>query len=211
MRDRPVASLICFVLLVSVTGCGMLRKPDMSHTTGIARLNKPQHPLILIHGFIGSKLRDARTHKVVWGNMRNVLMGGDTDDLALPMEETSSAASADTLEAYQIYESLWGRDFYREILRSLKTAGGYQIGDIDNPRPGDDAFVFIYDWRRDNVETARRLSIAIDRLKAARGRPDDRFDLLTHSQGGLIARYYVMYGDHDVLDSGASFRPTMEG
>ncbi|HZI94437.1 MAG TPA: hypothetical protein VFE84_09350 [Patescibacteria group bacterium] len=207
MRLRIITMLGCFSMVVCVAGCGILKKPDMTHTTRIASLNKPPHPLILIHGFIGSKLRDVKSHKVVWGTMANVLMGGDTDDLALPLDESAQ----DGLEAYQIYASLWGRDFYREILRSLRAAGGYQIGDIDHPMPGDNAFVFIYDWRRDNVETAQRFAATIERLKHALGRPDERFDLLTHSQGGLIARYYIMYGDQDVLKTGASFEPTMAG
>src|SRR5215475_3182083 len=105
MRARPTTLIGSLLLAGSVLvcgACGMLRKPDMSHTTGIARLNKPQHPLILIHGFIGSKLRDRNTHKVVWGTMSNVLLGGDSDDLALPLDE-GQGASEDALEAYAIY------------------------------------------------------------------------------------------------------------
>src|SRR5262249_10993160 len=33
------------------------------------------------------------------------------------------------------------------------------------------------------------------------GRPDLRFDIVTHSMGGLVARYYAMYGERDVLDA----------
>jgi hypothetical protein len=32
------------------------------------------------------------------------------------------------------------------------------------------------------------------------GRPDLRFDIVAHSMGGLVARYYAMYGERDVLD-----------
>jgi pimeloyl-ACP methyl ester carboxylesterase len=209
----PVALRFLPVLLVAalLPGCGILRKPDMTHTTGIAKLSRPLRPLILVHGFIGSKLRDAVTHKVVWGTMANVLTGGDNDRLALPMDDSERGSDGDNLEAYEIYESLWGRDFYREILRSLRAAGGYQIGDIDHPKPGDNAFVFVYDWRRDNVDSARRLAEAIQRLKTALGRPDEKFDLLTHSQGGLIARYYVMYGGRDVLEDAGDFAPSFAG
>jgi len=211
MRIRSLSATTLVLLTALSAGCGLLKKPDMSRTSGIARLNKPRNPLILLHGFLGSKLRDARTHRVVWGNMTNVLRGGDTDDLALPLEGFDAARQEDTLEPYQIYDKLWGRDFYGEILRSLTTAGGYQIGDIEHPRPGDNAFVFVYDWRRDLVESAGLLAAAIDRLKLARGRPGERFDLLAHSQGGLIARYYVKYGGVDVIDGEAPRAPTMVG
>ncbi len=184
----------------------------MSRMTAIAAFNGERQPLILIHGFMGSKLRDPQTHKVAWGTMTNVLMGGDSDDLALSLDDGSdSDVPGEALEPYQIYESLWGVDYYREAIRSLREAGGYQIGDIEHPRPGDNAFVFIYDWRRDNVESARRLAAAIEHLKEARGDPAERFDLVAHSQGGLIARYYVKYGDRDVVSDGPPFVPTMAG
>jgi pimeloyl-ACP methyl ester carboxylesterase len=168
-------------------------------------------PLILIHGFLGSRLRDPETHKVAWGTMANVLLGGDSDDLALSLNGSPDGAPGESLVPYQIYESLWGVDYYREILRALREAGGYQIGDIANPRPGDNAFVFIYDWRRDNVESARRLGEAIARLKERRGDPSERFDVVAHSQGGLIARYYIRYGTRDVVVQGGPFEPTMAG
>jgi pimeloyl-ACP methyl ester carboxylesterase len=54
--------------------------------------------------------------------------------------------------------------------------------------------LFSYDWRRDLVETARRLHDALEKLAEARGDPDARFNLIGHSMGGLVARYYLRYG-----------------
>ena len=209
MRARSVTLLLSAGLAAFSAGCGVLWKPDLSRTTPIASLRKPPRPLIFIHGFLGSKLRNPETRSIAWGRMTNVLFGGDNDSLKLALDGEWSAG--EDLEAYQIYDELWGVDYYREILRSLRTAGGYRIGDIDDPKPGDNAFVFVYDWRRDNVESARLLAEAIDRLEAALGDPDLRFDLLTHSQGGLIARYYVKYGGVDVLDRETPAIPTMAG
>ena len=65
-------------------------------------------------------------------------------------------------------------------------------------------FQFPFDWRRDNAENARRLHEFVLEKKAyveaerkRRFGIDDpvRFDFVAHSMGGLIARYYLRYGD----------------
>jgi pimeloyl-ACP methyl ester carboxylesterase len=54
---------------------------------------------------------------------------------------------------------------------------------------------FPYDWRRDNRYNARRLKRTIDnhlhRWRRYSGALDARVILVTHSMGGLIARYYL--------------------
>jgi pimeloyl-ACP methyl ester carboxylesterase len=61
-------------------------------------------------------------------------------------------------------------------------------------------YVFPYDWRQDNVEHAKGLEALIDAIRADYGNPDLRVDVVAHSMGGLIARYYLRYGTRDVLD-----------
>src|SRR5262249_14917192 len=46
---------------------------------------------------------------------------------------------------------------------------------------------------------------AIERVRSVHPLPDGRrqkVDLISHSLGGLLARYYVKYGSHDGLDGG---------
>ena len=63
-----------------------------------------------------------------------------------------------------------------------------------------DSFQFDYDWRRDLIETAHRFGDFLERKRrevaSARGVPPSmvRFDLLAHSMGGLVSRYFLMYG-----------------
>jgi pimeloyl-ACP methyl ester carboxylesterase len=59
---------------------------------------------------------------------------------------------------------------------------------------GLDHHVFTYDWRRDIIESARRLGEALEALADARGDRDARFNVVGHSMGGLVARYYLRYG-----------------
>jgi pimeloyl-ACP methyl ester carboxylesterase len=54
--------------------------------------------------------------------------------------------------------------------------------------------VFTYDWRRDLVECVQLLHDALERLADERGQPELRVNLVAHSMGGLIARYYLRYG-----------------
>jgi pimeloyl-ACP methyl ester carboxylesterase len=56
------------------------------------------------------------------------------------------------------------------------------------------AHIFTYDWRRDLVESARKLGEWLDARAAAVGDPDLRFNLIGHSMGALVARYYLRYG-----------------
>ncbi len=101
-------------------------------------------------------------------------------------------------------------------------------------------FTFFYDWRRDNVENAIRLGYFIEekrkevdlaarakveRLRAS-GKPEElqeadavanwlaegyNFDIVAHSMGGLIARYYLRYGKTDLPADGSLPEITWEG
>ena len=70
-----------------------------------------------------------------------------------------------------------------------------------------------YDWRRDIVESAQRLMQFVKEKQAyVRAQYRDRygvenaevkFDIATHSMGGLVARYFLMYGDQDLPTDGS--------
>jgi pimeloyl-ACP methyl ester carboxylesterase len=60
------------------------------------------------------------------------------------------------------------------------------------------------------VETAGKLSRLIEQIRRDFGNPDLKVDLIAHSMGGLMARYYLRYGEQDVLD-GNEFTVNMHG
>lgn len=54
-------------------------------------------------------------------------------------------------------------------------------------------FVFPYEWRKSNVETARLLRDRVDAIKSATNWP--KVDIVAHSMGGLVAREYIEMQD----------------
>ena len=213
--DRPkcpsLATAFLAAALVSLLcGCLAFRRYDMARIHREAA-GRPRNPVIVLHGFLGSKMKNVRTHESVWGRVRNAIRHGRPDDLALPIDRLPLAENRDDLVPYAICDAILGVKFYGAILDSLRDVGGYSLGDIDNPRPGDTVFIFNYDWRRDNVESAVALGNAIRKIKARLQAPGMRFDIVAHSMGGLIAEYYLKYGTADVLDRGAEAAVTWAG
>ncbi|HEY5307031.1 MAG TPA: hypothetical protein VIK97_00850, partial [Casimicrobiaceae bacterium] len=95
-----------------------------------------------------------------------------------------------------------GHDFYGQLLSTLQRYGGYKRG-----VPGEAMaagkrryYVYAYDWRQDNVESARGLERLIEAIRRDYRDPALKVDIIAHSMGGLIARYYLRYGPVDVLD-----------
>jgi pimeloyl-ACP methyl ester carboxylesterase len=204
LRRTSKAALLILLLsgAAAASGCAMFRKYDIAqiHERSAARPERP--PVIVIHGFLGSKLRNGSTHESVWGRFLDAIATSEQDDLALPIDRLPLGDNRDRLVPYALYEKIAGVKFYGAMMDILQSAGKYRVGDIDNPHPDDTLFVFNYDWRRDNVESAQRLGRAIRQIKARRHAPDLRFDIVAHSMGGLVALYYAMYGTEDVLMDG---------
>lgn len=89
-----------------------------------------------------------------------------------------------------------------------------KAGYVDGSRPlprgrkHPNLFSFAYDWRRDLPESAAKLHEFLlekrrylqELYEAEYGVRDYdvQFDLVAHSMGGLLARYYLMYGDQDL-------------
>lgn len=101
------------------------------------------------------------------------------------------------------------------VPRADVSALGYGADGIDpvTEEPAN-AFRFAYDWRRDIPSLAVEFDAFIRERKrevaairsVGRAQPvgpeDVRFDLLAHSMGGLVARYYLMYGTAPLPEDG---------
>lgn len=171
-----------------------------------------KNPIIIIPGISGSVLVNSKNGKTVWFAVRR----DKDDDLRLPMTSANLARNRDSLIPKDIIREvklpgiLPDVEVYQGLIDSLK-ARGFAEGDWNKPQAADVFYVFPYDFRRDNVETARILIQKVEAVKRALGRPDLKFDIIAHSMGGLISRYAAMYGAADLPSAGAKPVPTWAG
>lgn len=184
-----------FVLILSAV--------TYAQTTG-----KP--PVIIIPGVTGSELINPKTEKTVWFSVKR----DKDDDLRLPMTSAILSENRDSLVPKDIIRKvelpvLPDVEVYQTLIDAL-VARGYTEGDWNKPQASDVFYVFAYDWRRDNVESAKQLIQKIQAAKRTLKRNDLKFDILAHSMGGLIARYAAMYGDAELPRSGSP-TPTWAG
>ena len=182
-----------------------------------------RNPVILIPGIKGSRLKDSETGTILWGAFGKRGLNPNTplglELFSVPMQEgvplnelTDSIVADGVLDSVKI--DLIGLSFdlkaYYNIVNILG-AGQYLDYDIAMAKEGikysEDhysCFQFAYDWRLSIDENARRLNDFIEekrlfvqqQIKKKYGIPgyDVKFDLIAHSMGGLLSRYFLRYG-----------------
>lgn len=174
----------------------------------------PSVPVILIPGTTRSKLQN-EDGKIAWGNWRSFFRFKKDGFLEIELTSTDPTANKDSLQPAGILKKitllpkLLNLDSYRSFLRTMKNSG-YKIGDIRHPQAGDNFFIFDFDWRLDQVENAVRLAELIEELKKFYGDENQKFNIIAHSSGSYIARYYMLYGGVDYLGD-ADIQPTYAG
>lgn len=195
---RPVVLLLA-LLLCSCTA----QRAGRIAPAGAPPRAAPTVPLIVIPGVLGSRLAERDTGREVWPGSTRQLLTSSYRHLALPVDPATLAPRDDGLVATALFDRAAGQDFYGRIVRELLSAGGYQPGVPGEPAGDGPArlYTFPYDWRQDNVVTARALHALIEQIRRDHADPTLPVDIVAHSMGGLIVRYYQRYGTVDVLDS----------
>ncbi len=238
--DRTIQFTIALLLLVAGAGCrGRSSELSRIYNRAATHHDAFRNPVIVIPGIMGSKLTDSETKTIVWGAFSGQYANQQTHEgirlfslpmqLGTPLAELRDGVSpAGSLDQVDI--NLLGLPVslkaYRDILLTLGV-GGYrdellgQSGAIDYGNDHYTCFQFDYDWRRDNVENARRLhefilqkrAYVTSELQERYGviNQDVKFDIVAHSMGGLVARYFLRYGDADLPENGTIAVPTWAG
>jgi hypothetical protein len=154
--------------------------------------------VIVRPGVLGSRLESRETGRSLWpGSLFDLVTGRRFAALALPLDPE---AARDVVPGAVFFEA-FGRDYYGTIVRTLTEAGGDRCVPAGALTPEADCVLLAWDWRRDLVEAAAQVDEVIAELRRLRGDPALRVDLVAHSAGGLVARYFVRFGGRDVLDA----------
>ncbi len=190
-----------------------------------------RNPVILIPGLLGSKLVEPGSDTIVWGAFGTGTLNPNQPEGArlfgLPMQPAKtlheledSVKPAGTLD--KVVVNFGGypveQNTYAYILGVLGI-GGYrdeqlhEAGLVDWGNDHFTCFQFAYDWRRDLVESAKHLDRYIKEkkryveeqisLRFGIKEHDVKFDIVAHSMGGLVARYYLRYGAQDLTPDGS--------
>lgn len=195
-------SLTSVLMCTLLCDCSAPLRPDLSRLYRISDQTTDNTPVILIPGLFGSKLRDKQTGKEVWPGSATDVVFSDYQQLALKFDRETLQVLPDNLEAYDVADRVLGQDIYGPIISTLEKSGGYQRGVPGTPALKNERryYVFPYDFRQDNSRHALALEALIDKIRRDYSNPDLKVDLVAHSMGGLVARYYLRYGVADVLN-----------
>lgn len=232
MRRLRALGALALALLLLATSCGGHHRPDLgSIYNRAAQAHGPErNPVIVIPGILGSKLNQAGSERIVWGAFGATTAKPSRPDdarlIALPMEEgTPLRLLRDDVETRGVLDRvkvhLMGIPFvlraYVNILALLGVGGyrdeSFRVDDVNYGEGHFTCFQFPYDWRRDISESAVLLHEFIEakrvyvqaELEQRYGVVDAevRFDIVAHSMGALVARYYARYGGVPLPDDGS--------
>ena len=177
-------------------------KPNLKRLFVESRMVTDQPPVIFVHGVLGSKLRDKETGMEGWFSSPWKLLLDEFRHLALQIDPETLEVEPNPYEAFELAGDIIGKDFYGNIIKTLVDYGGYhqvEVGQTINPKEKN-LYTFVYDWRQDNVLSASKLADMVDQIRVDYGDPDLKVDIVAHSMGGLITRYFMRYGRVDVTN-----------
>jgi pimeloyl-ACP methyl ester carboxylesterase len=229
---KHISIYVFFLALLPACG-PVFHSPDLANIyNDVAQHEDPhRNPILVIPGLMGSKLVDQDSGETVWGAFGLGQVSPNTPKgarlVALPMapgqplkELQDNIESAGALD--RIIFNFLGfpleLNTYYNILQSLGV-GGYRdeelgiAGAIDYGNRHFTCFQYDYDWRRDIVESAQNLDRFIQKkTRYVQEETEKRFgiklekvkfDIVAHSMGGLVARYYLRYGGADLPEDGS--------
>jgi pimeloyl-ACP methyl ester carboxylesterase len=151
---------------------------------------------------LGSRLLNVATGKLLWPPDIPMLIGGwRVRSLELPIAGHNGAGEPEVIPSGLLL-SARDRDYYGGLLDALRDVG-YRCATPSEMTADTTCILFAWDWRKGIVAAAASLDHVIERARALRREPDMKFDIVAHSAGAMVARYYARFGGTDVVD-----RPT---
>lgn len=186
IAKNPLLLLGGFFVLMIFTGC--VKYTEGYHSMNLSNdipfcINTARNPVIVIHGLFGAELIAPDGEKV-WGKFSNqritdkkILAQLASPDLRPGSILTHSEITPGNVTIYRFKN-------YALLLNALRKFGYTE----------KNLFTFAYDWRKSVPENAAELHNFI--LEKEKLFPSgQKFDIIAHSMGGLISRYYLRYGN----------------
>jgi pimeloyl-ACP methyl ester carboxylesterase len=187
---------LLLLALLAAQGCALRPHPDLTALyRDWAEQKADRPPLIGIHGMMGAMIVDPKSGLALWGRAKDLLSTTADLRLALPIEPGESTDLAPAGSIKQVA----GVEIYAGIVRTLTQEGGYTQAPSTGPAPAAPLFPFSYDWRQSCAANAARLAAFIDDSEKRSGGPAGKVDIVSHSMGGLVAKYFILYGGRNVL------------
>jgi len=207
---------LCLLLsFIIVSACVSPSQPDLSRLYQSSHASQNKHhyaPIVFIHGVFGARLNHRVSLQEVWPGSLTDILFSPYDDLALKINPATLSPLPSQYEATTINDAAAGQDFYGNIIQTLTQAGGYELTTAGTSIQDSQRrlYLLVYDWRQGNVKTAQKLDQLIEQIRRDHHQPNLKVNIVAHSMGGLIARYYSRYGTTDVLDNN-NFKTNSQG
>jgi pimeloyl-ACP methyl ester carboxylesterase len=154
----------------------------------------PPHFIVIVPGYMGSKLRDKTTGKIVWVDFSTIPANPLKWEGWLESLFAKMAYPNDDLEPAGIVEDVmfvppWAKqEQYGRLVVALEKMG-YKANQKKYSEEECNLYTFSYDWRQDNRISARQLGEAVERWSAFH--PGAKAWLIGHSNGGIVSRWYT--------------------
>lgn len=216
-----------FIAIALAVGCAgrsaSLTKIADVYQPDIERARARSSTIVFVPGIMGSELHDSRDGHVVWGTF---WAGGAWDDtlrdLALPLaidrpvsEVRDSLVPGGQLLVVDLALAsgpIHARAYpgvFEGLVKALTESGTHHTPEaltIQDAMSGRDPIIgFGYDWRRDIASEVQRLHEVIvaasEERRLRTGNP--RIDIVAHSMGTQLVRWYLQYGTSPVPSDGS--------
>jgi pimeloyl-ACP methyl ester carboxylesterase len=167
-----------FVVLAAASACSSEKSAIITQTSFDSRPT-----LIFIHGYYGSSLREVGAGRRIFLTAREILFGHNALSLFQEQLATPPGPKLEVeglLGDVRVVPVLYDVDVYGDFIASARKVPNLQV------------VPFAYDWRND-------LGIAVNQLddlvKTLRAKGVTKIAIVAHSMGGLVASYYLGYGN----------------